>query len=570
MANLNVNFGGYSSQGIKFENQDAFAAWQGEGQQLRDKGAVVAIADGVSACTKAKEAATTVVNNFIFDYIQTPPSWSVSRSVGKILTSLNRWCHGQFDYAVGGSSQMLTTFSSLVFKSTTGFLMHVGDTRVHRFQHGQLELLTNDHTAKQRANFVLTRAIGLDAKLDVDFTSFALQPGELYVLTSDGVHSFLSNKQLKTLLADSQDLEATAHKIVQAALDAGSDDNVSCLLARVESLPAVDVHELSAHGDHLVIPPALEVGQKLEGYRVLEQVFNGTRSSLYKVLDEQSGTVYGLKTPTEKFEDDTTFLRGFLREEWVGKSLDSPHIMKVLPRRENTQFYYHVCEYIEGQSLRQWIIDNPSPSLDSVRRIVKQIIVALRTFQRNDMVHRDIKPENVMITTHGEVKLIDFGTVLVKSLLETGEQTHEDYPVGSVNYIAPEFLIQNHSDFRTDMFSLGVIVYEMLSGALPYKPFKYKDYIPESANEFHYQSIKQYRPDLPAWIDICLKKATQPEQQKRFNALSEFEAALDNPKDIVATEKRPPLIERNPVLLWQWVSAILLVIVLLQTWLLSR
>ena len=139
-----------------------------------------------------------------------------------------------------------------------------------------------------------------------------------------------------------------------------------------------------------------------------------------------------------------------------------------------------------------------------------------------------------------------------------------------MNYIAPEFLIQNHSDFRTDMFSLGVIVYEMLSGALPYKPFKYKDYIPESANEFHYQSIKQYRPDLPAWIDICLRKATQPEQQKRFNALSEFEAALDNPKDIVATEKRPPLIERNPVLLWQWVSAILLVIVLLQTWLLSR
>ena len=149
----------------------------------------------------------------------------------------------------------------------------------------------------------------------MDFTSFALQPGELYVLTSDGVHSFLSNKQLKTLLEDSQNLEATARKIVQAALDAGSDDNVSCLLARVESLPAVDVHELSAHGDHLVIPPALEVGQKLEGYRVLEQVFNGTRSSLYKVLDEQSGTVYGLKTPTEKFEDDTTFLRGFLREE---------------------------------------------------------------------------------------------------------------------------------------------------------------------------------------------------------------------------------------------------------------
>lgn len=565
MSALKIHYGGYTSQGIKFENQDAFAAWHGEGTQLKDKGAVIAIADGVSACTKAKDASHTAVNTFIYDYIQAPSSWSVKRSVGKILTSLNRWCYGQFDYAQGGGSQMLTTLSCLIFKSTTGFLMHVGDSRIYRYQEGLLEQLSTDHVIKQRSKNILTRAIGLDAKLDVDFASFALRQGEVYLLTTDGVHDFLGAKTLAKKLKDMNNPEQAARDIVDAALDAGSNDNVTCFIAMVEALPEANLNELGVIASEMVIPPPLEVGHKLEGFRVIEQVFNGTRSCLYKVVDETSGQIYGLKAPTVKHGEDADFMQGFLREEWVGRNMDSPYVMKILPRPANTHFIFHVCEYIEGQSLRQWMIDHPAPSLDQVRRIVLQVVKALRAFQRNDMVHRDLKPENIMITEHGEVKLIDFGTVQVSSLLETGEQQQEKYPVGSVHYIAPEFLIHNRSSFKADMFSLGVIVYEMFTGKLPYAPFGYKDYIPASADEYRYQSVRKTRADLPAWLDICLKKITHPEESKRFEAFSDFETALCNPAEIIAGEATKPLIEHNPVLVWQLISAILFVIIVWQS-----
>ena len=572
MSQLDLSFGGYSTQGIKDENQDAFAAWQARDHAVKDKGIAVAIADGVSACTRAKEAANTAVTNFIHDYMQTPASWTVQRAAGQVLNSLNRWCHGQYDYTHGGYSQMLTTLSSVIFKSRCGFMLHVGDSRIYRYSQGNLEQLTRDHSARQGSNIVLTRAIGLEAKLDVDFSRFALNKDEIYVLTTDGVTNFLSSRQIRQHLdSHTNDLEQTAFNIVSAALKAGSDDNTTCLLVKVNDLPAGDAADADAMLDSLRLLPPLEPGHKVDGYRVIEQFFNGTRSSLYKVADEKTGKVYGLKTPTEYFEDDPTHLKGFLREEWIGKHLDNPAVMKVFPRPDNARFIYHICEYVEGITLRQWMIDNPKPAPEKVRRIVKQIIAGLRVFQRNDMVYRDIKPENIMLTDTGEVKIIDFGTVQVKALLETGEQEQEDYPVGSVNYIAPEFLIDNQSDFQSDLFSLGVVVYEMFTGELPYQPFKFKDYIPANVFEYKYRSLKSFRPDLPAWLDICLKKATQPEREKRFNAYSEFETALSNPKELIVSEQTfSPLLERNPVLFWQMICAVLCGVIVWLTWLLNH
>merc|ERR1712000_771437 len=115
----------------------------------------------------------------------------------------------------------------------------------------------------------------------------------------------------------------------------------------VESLPEANLNELGVIASEMVIPPPLEVGHKLEGFRVIEQVFNGTRSCLYKVVDETSGQIYGLKAPTVKHGEDADFMQGFLREEWVGRNMDSPYVMKILPRPANTHFIFHVCEYIE-------------------------------------------------------------------------------------------------------------------------------------------------------------------------------------------------------------------------------
>lgn len=563
MEKLKLEFGGFSSQGVKVENQDAFAAFLPKDYTLESKGGVASIADGVSVCTRAREASNTCVSSFVQDYYQTPQTWTVKRAVSQVIQGLNRWCHGQHDYEQRGHSQMVTTFSGMVFKSASGFIIHTGDSRISRVQGHDFEQLTTDHVSRQGGRNVLTRAVGIESHLDVDYRIVELEQGDIYVFTTDGVHEFLSPKQFLTFINDKNfSLEQRAKNIVDEALKVGSDDNVTCLLVEVTGLPDASLDEHYRQLTRLAMPPALEVGMKLEGYRVVKTVFNGTRSSLYKVINEADGKVYGLKTPSQNFADDPVYLGGFLREEWIGQHVKHHNVMGVFKRPDNAKFMYHVCEYIEGQTLRQWMVDNPAPSIEQVRSIISHLVDALRVLQRKDMVHRDVKPENVMINHHGEVKLIDFGTVLVNALVETNSLPDEDIPVGSVHYIAPEYLLQHKSDHQSDLFSVVVVIYEMLTGHLPFKPFKYKDYIPSSFDEWQYQSITKHRTDLPQWLDMTLQKGLQPKPKLRHEAFSELLMDLSKPNQKMLTAKqKQPLIKRNPLLVFKGLCVIQFVVI---------
>ncbi|MFA3792667.1 protein kinase [Aliiglaciecola sp. SL4] len=569
MGKLHLEFGGYSTAGVKQENQDAFAAWLPTDSELTTKGSVATIADGVSSCSRAKEAAITCATNFIQDYRQTPQTWTVKRAATQVLQGLNRWCAGQHDYSMGEQSQMVTTFSALIFKSTTGFLFHAGDSRICRLQQGDFEQLSTDHHARFGNKKVLSRAIGIENNLDVDFRTFELRTNDLFVLTTDGIHEFISPKQIQSvlnqwLLKPNTSLEVLAKSIVELAIQAGSDDNLSCLLVKVAGLPQADLNEYHRQLTRLAMPPVLQEGMKLEGYRVLEQVFNGTRSSLYKVIKEDTQELYCLKTPSQYFVDDPIYLSGFLREEWIGQKLNHMNIMKIIPRPENAKFMYHVCEFIDGQTLRQWMLDNPTPTIVEVRSIIKQLIAALRIFQRQDMVHRDIKPENVMITSTGEVKLIDFGTVYVGAIAETEAWQEESVAVGSVNYVAPEFLLNNRFDFRSDLFSVAVVCFEMLAGHLPFNEFTPQSSSGLTVDNWQYISLRKFRPELPQWLDITLQKGLMTSPEQRYQAFSEFLMDLTKPNyNMLAQIQHRPLIQRHPLRFFKIIALIEFIIILL-------
>ncbi len=154
------------------------------------------------------------------------------------------------------------------------------------------------------------------------------------------------------------------------------------------------------------------------------------RSHLYLVVDEATQAPFVLKAPSANFADDPIYLQGFMREAWVGERIKHGNVMRVETEKKESKFLYHVCEYIEGQTLSEWIHDNPKPTLAQVRTIIEQIISALRAFQRLDLVHRDLKPDNIMIDHYGHIKLIDYGTVFVASLDENQETIKEDVPTG--------------------------------------------------------------------------------------------------------------------------------------------
>lgn len=571
VTDLQLCFGGFSSKGLKAENQDAFAAIIPKKIDLRAKGAVVAIADGVSSVSNAADASQLAVTQFIEEYLATPPTWSTQKSAAKVLTSLNNWLYSQSgfinDLAYQNAPQWLTTFSALIAKSTTGYIFHVGDTRITKYRHQQLEIITRAHNRKQIGQqALLTRALGADSHLEVDVHQIDLQSRDLYMLSCDGVHDYITKAIFKTLFdslplsPNNFDLETLSKKIVETALQHGSDDNVSCLLVYIDAVPNRKLAEIERDLRAKAIPPALKIGQKLDGYFVKKVIHASIRSHLYLVIDITTNKPYVLKAPSANFSDDAIYLQGFMREAWVGERIKHTNVMRVLKGKQDSQFLYHICEYIKGQTLAQWLHDNPKPSIAQVRDIIKQVISALRSFQRLDLVHRDLKPDNIMIDEYGQIKLIDYGTIFVASLDENQETIKEEVPQGSLNYIAPETLLHMKADNQSDLFSLGVICYEMLCGELPYKPMQRAEITIKTYNDMKYRSIRQFRPELPLWLDLSLQKATAPNPKLRYQAFSEFFTDISKPSlSAVEEYKKQPLLQRNPLLFWQLVSALLFI-----------
>ena len=540
---LQISYGGASLAGVPSANEDAFAASPPD----RLKGAVAVIADGLSSGDNADKASQTAVTEFIDEYLATPETWTVKTSAARVLNALNRWlCH---------HDGMATTVSAVVAKGRTAHVFHVGDSRVHRFRNGDLEQLTRDH----RKQVMLTNALGMDLDLEVDYLAEDLVPGDVFVLTTDGVHDVLTAPQLRSCvaraLAPNKTLESVSRAVVDAALQRGSEDNLSCLLMRIDTTPDEDIDEAHRRLTRQVIPPVLRADARIDGYRVVRVIANGTRSHIY-LVEDPTGRRLALKAPSESFAEDAVYLDGFIREEWIGKRIDHPGVMKVLPRPES-RFLYLLAEHVEGRSLRQWMLDNPRPAIDDVRRLVGDIAKALRAFQRLQIVHRDLKPENVMIDRDGNPKIVDFGTAYAQGFDELDHAVREIHPVGSVGYVAPECLLGQPATHAADIYALGVVAYEMLAGALPYKPPLARD-AKAYLNRPYITLANAGRGDLPKWVDLALAKATAQNPANRYEALSELVTDLAHPNpELVRRAESAPLLEKNPTLFWKLVSVAL-------------
>ncbi len=565
---LAVSFGGYTTQGIKSENQDAFAAQQPESDnQLLLKGVACVIADGVSASAEAQLASQTAVTHFIDDYYSTADSWSVQTSASKVLTALNRWLYQQGNTGGKPANSLVTTFSALIIKSTTVHCLHIGDSRVYRIRQGEITQLTKDH----RSNFgsqrsYLTRALGIDSAAEVDYSKHDAAAGDLYLLSTDGLHDFVPEKQLHQALRNPGiDLEAEAKALVMTALEQGSDDNISCFLLHIDALPEADLDETHRQLTQLPIPPVLQVGHSLDGYRVEEILFTGTRSHLYLVRDEDSDTLFALKAPSENFATDPIYLDGFIKEEWVGRRISHPSLMKIYAPLREKHFLYYLAEYIPGQTLRQWMTDNPTPSLDQTRELMQQITKAVRALERMDMIHQDIKPENIIIDRQGRIRLIDYGTVIIKGIDEISSPLNDDTPQGSVNYVAPEYLLGKKGTHSSDIFSLGVICYEILTGKYPFPERPTSNPMIKGYGELNYHPARHIRTDLPEWVEGTIAKACSADPERRYHVLSEFMYDLSTPNKAFQLEaKNKPLIEKNPMLFWKSLCGLLVLLQIIQ------
>jgi len=551
-----IDLGQSSDKGLKEENQDSYGVLLPESPVLEQKGITVVIADGVSGCDAGKLASESCVKSLLGDYYCTPDTWTVKTSVQKVLTATNRWMLGMAQQDGTNQKGLATTMSALVVKSSTVHLFHIGDTRIYRIRDKQLELLTNDHRfwVSKEKNY-LTRAMGIDLRLEIDYTNFLLEEGDAFLFTTDGVHEFVSDAIMLAQINNNTDnFDRAARGITALAMKNGSDDNVTCQIVRFNQLPQVNEQEVYRKLTELPFPPDLNAGMSMDGYRIERELHASNRTQLYLATDEQTGQQVVIKTPSVNYVDDPTFLEMFVQEEWVGRRIDSNHVLKIIEQTRPRRFLYYVTEYIEGQTLRHWISDNPQPSLHDVRGIVRQIARGLRAFHRKEMIHQDLKPENIIIDTQGTVKIIDFGSTKVAGVEEIASPIQRLNLLGTQLYTAPEYLLGQPASYRSDAFSLGVISYEMLTGKLPFG----EKYGEKALSKLHYISMLDIDTNtaIPLWVDGALRKILKKKPTNRYEEISEFIHDLSHPNKAFTEATHAPLIERNPLAFWKGLAII--------------
>lgn len=564
---LKVSIGQHSDKGRKETNQDFHGALIPKEPLLSSKGIAILLADGISGSDVSHIAAESTVKSFLTDYYCTPDTWSTKTSAHRVLAATNSWLHAEtkrsrdpYDREKG----YVCTVCAIVIRSTTAHIFHAGDSRVYRVSGNTLEPLTNDHclviSSEQK---YLSRALGIDQQVEIDYVAAPVHPGDVFVLTTDGVHEHVAPRVMFQAIRDNAvDLDRAAQIIVDEAFAQGSPDNLTAQIVRIDDVPNSDASEMSGRALDLPLPPLLEPRMVFDGYRVIRELHASSRSHIYLAVDEDGGGLTVLKVPSIDLRGDINYLRRFMMEEWIARRVNSAHVLKSHAPSRKRNYLYIASEFVEGRTLRQWMTDNPKPDLEAVRAIVEQIGKGLQAFHRLEMLHQDIRPENIMIDATGTAKIIDFGSCRIAGVAEVMPVAMRYEMLGTVQYSAPEYFLQEPASARSDVFSLGVLTYEMLTGDLPFGAAAVRAWTKSQQRKLRYVSALDYERDLPAWIDEVMRRAVQPDPYKRQEAVSEFIHDLRHPSEKYLGSRRTPLAERNPLLFWKSVSFVLLMIVL--------
>lgn len=578
---LDIALGQATAAGAGGRNQDFHGAVLPAGLQRQRKGIALAMADGIGSSAVGHVASAAAVRSFLDDYLDTADSWPVRRAAQCVLQAANAWLHAQTQAGEGRHDQdrgHVCSFSALVLKGREGHVLHVGDARLYRVHPQALEPLTELHrTRLDDGRRLLSRALGVSARVEIDYRRWPLEVGEVYLLATDGAWEHLDAAEVRAALAaHPDDLQAAAGRLVARAAARGSDDDRSVQLLRIESLPASDAPNAGA--PRLPLPPPLAPRARFEGYRVVRELAVSARSHVYLAVDEASGQSVALKLPALTLRSDEDALDRFALEEWVARRVDSAHVLKAAGLAEAAdataaaaaagtagtavrprQHLYVAMEYVDGCSLRQWMRDHPAPGLAAVRGLVEQAAAGLQALHRRAVLHGDLRPENLLIDATGTLRLIDFGSVQVAGLVEGRSMPAR--PVGSLQYTAPEVFVGAGAVEASEQFALAVLTYEMLTGQLPYGLTVPRLRSAHELSGLRYVPLRTHRPDLPAWVDAALRRALHPLPQRRHEALSAYVQALAAPPGDGRDARPSPWIDRDPTRFWRALSCALAVVV---------
>jgi eukaryotic-like serine/threonine-protein kinase len=278
----------------------------------------------------------------------------------------------------------------------------------------------------------------------------------------------------------------------------------------------------------------LRPGDQLDHYRLVNLVARSGMASIYRGTDLESGKSVAIKIPHPEVEADPLFFDRFKREEEIGKKLDHPSVMKVYADEDRTGIYM-VMEWVEGRLLRKILVEHKKMPIDRAIHITLGICDALEYIHSKGVVHRDLKPENVMVDAEDHVKLIDFGIAGSQGMrrLTFAKLTAA---MGTPDYISPEQVKSKRGDARSDIYALGVMLYEMLTGEVPFK----------GPNAFAIMNDRllnnpvpprELNPEISPELQEIIYRALERNPVNRYANVREFAHDLRNPSSVGVADR---------------------------------
>ena len=546
-------------------NEDFVSFWQHHDEgQVQTRGMAWMLADGVGGESRGELASQLAVTAALIAFQQalpaTPPS-VLQRAM------FNAASQAVYDAAAAAPEQgkMATTLTVSFFHENTLHVAHVGDSRVYLVRNGQIRRLTTDHcyvalsvkfrvmhehwamTSPMRS--VLTRSVGHEPIAKFDSCQEALVKGDVVVQCSDGLYAFVVDQEIGDIASHYAPQEA-CQRLIALAEKRQVDDNISVQIIRVDQTDVITYFRgvpVSRKTPSNNLSSELEPGHVLdERFELTELISRSGMACIFKARDHQTREIVALKVPLMQFESDVATFTRFQREEEIGRQLDHPYILKIVPIDKPKSRPYLVMEYLQGRTLDKVTeATKPLPEKEAAK-IASRICEALDHMHARGIVHRDLKPQNIMVCDDGSIRILDFGIAKAARLRRL---TFAGFSptMGTPDYMAPEQVNGRRGDHRTDIYSLGAILYEMVTGQVPF----------EGESPYVVMNIRttgdpvaprKLNPKLTPVMEEIVLHALARNPDERFESAAKMKAELDDYEIVELVERFRNL---KPVSTWK-------------------
>jgi len=288
------------------------------------------------------------------------------------------------------------------------------------------------------------------------------------------------------------------------------------------------------------MPILYQPGQHIDHYTIIRQLSVGTSSRVYLAKDSLTGQQVVLKFPIDDLVGGADNYKSYLREKEVGILLDHPYIQHHLHQDEQRATEYLVLEYLEGHVLRMMLHEDgvDSLSVPQALQLIIHVCEALAYAHEHGVIHRDMKPENIVVVDDNDARIIDFGIALLTTKQRTRWQIFPAPLIGTPNYMAPELFWGKRGTVRTDIYAVGVILYELLCGQIPFErkgEFTYMN--PQMA--YDPPSILSVKPDLSPTLATIIMRTIRRDPQKRYAQMQDLLYDLKHLDEVTPVEYSP-------------------------------